>query len=65
VRGEDAAIHTHRKVGEAVRATIQKLGGVMPEDLRPERSIKNLAAKTAAKRIGRTPKALPPASPKN
>jgi DNA-damage-inducible protein D len=65
VRGEDSAIHTHRKVGEAVRATIQKLGGVAPEDLRPEPSIKKLAAKTAAKRVGRTPKALAPATPEN
>jgi DNA-damage-inducible protein D len=44
IKGENAAIHTHRKVGEAVRDTIRQLGGMMPEDLPREPSIKKLAS---------------------
>ena len=65
VKDEGTAIHTHKSVGEAVRATIQKLGGVTPENLPPEPSIKRLASKTAVKRVGKIPKTLPPASPEN
>lgn len=36
-------MNTHYKVGKAVRKTIQKLGGTMPEDLpTPEKSLKEL-----------------------
>lgn len=55
VKGENAAIETHRAVGTEVRTAIAKIGGVMPEKLAPEASIKKLEsarkklAKLAAK----------------
>ena len=40
---EQVATNTHFKVGKAVRDTIKKLGGTMPEDLpTPEKSIKEI-----------------------
>jgi DNA-damage-inducible protein D len=51
IKGEGTAIHTRRKVGEAVRETIRQLGGVMPEDLKAEPSIKKLTAKKGAPRL--------------
>ena len=43
VSTENEACKTHNKVGKAVRETIKKLGGTMPEDLpTPEKSIKQL-----------------------
>jgi DNA-damage-inducible protein D len=42
IQGEESAIQTHHSVGREVRATIQKIGGTMPEDLPPEPSIKKL-----------------------
>lgn len=42
VRGEDAAIRTHREVGREVRGTIERIGGVMPESLPAEPPIKAL-----------------------
>lgn len=40
---ENEACSTHNRVGKAVRETIKKLGGTMPEDLpTPEKSIKQL-----------------------
>ena len=40
---ENIATNTHFKVGKAVRETIEKLGGTMPEDLpKPDKSIKKL-----------------------
>ena len=40
---EENATHTHYKVGKAVRDTIEKLGGTMPEDLpTPENLSRNL-----------------------
>ena len=43
VNTENAACDTHNRVGKAVRETIKKLGGTMPEDLpTPEKSIKEL-----------------------
>ncbi len=50
VKGESKAIQTHREVGQAVRATIQQLGGVVPEDLPAESSIKKLASTRKPKR---------------
>lgn len=43
VMDQRQAISTHRKVARAVRATIRKLGGVLPEDLPIEESIKKIA----------------------
>lgn len=45
VDNEAKAINIHREVGEAVRNTIEKLGGTMPEDLLPEPSIKKLISR--------------------
>ena len=43
IKGEKEACETHHKVGRAVRDTIKKLGGTMPENLpTPEKSIKEL-----------------------
>ncbi len=43
VNNEDDANDTHYEVGSAVRETIKKLGGTMPEDLpTPEKSIEEL-----------------------
>ena len=40
---EQVATNTHYEVGKAVRDTIKKLGGTMPEDLpTPKKSIKEL-----------------------
>ena len=40
---EQLATNTHHKVGKAVRDTIKKLGGTMPEKLpTPEKSIKQI-----------------------
>lgn len=43
IPNEKIATNTHYKVGKAVRDTIKKLGGTMPEDLpTPKKSIKQL-----------------------
>ena len=43
VNNEDVACKTHHAVGQAVRQTIKKIGGTMPEKLpTPEKSIKEL-----------------------
>jgi DNA-damage-inducible protein D len=59
VNGESHAIHTHRQVGEAVRATIRQLGGVVPENLPAEPSIKKLVSAKKPKRLAGSEKALP------
>ena len=46
IPNEKQATNTHYKVGKAVRDTIKKLGGTMPEDLpTPNKSIKELEKK--------------------
>lgn len=46
VQGKEQANRTHREVGKAVRDTIKKLGGTMPEDLpTPTESIQQLERK--------------------
>lgn len=43
IQGEKNACETHHKVGKAVRDTIKKLGGTMPENLpTPEKSIQQI-----------------------
>jgi len=49
ITGEPNAITTHKAVGAEVRATIRKLGGTMPEDLKPEQSLKKLTSKKQPK----------------
>jgi len=47
---EDVACITHHNVGQAVRQTIKKIGGTMPEDLpTPKKSIKQLEQKEPKK----------------
>jgi DNA-damage-inducible protein D len=40
--GQSRAIQTHHEVGKKVREAIEEIGGIMPEDLPPEPSIKPL-----------------------
>lgn len=40
--GQSRAIQTHHEVGRKVREAIEEIGGIMPEDLPPEPSIKPL-----------------------
>lgn len=47
VKGEQAAIETHKAVGRKVRKAIEDIGGTMPELLPSAPSIKKLAAKRA------------------
>lgn len=43
IQGETEAFKVHNKVGKAVRNTIRKLGGTMPEELpTPKKSLKQL-----------------------
>jgi len=42
IQGQQAASHTHFGVGEKVRKTIQEIGGALPENLPPERHIKQV-----------------------
>jgi hypothetical protein len=50
IKGKEKANHTHFVVGNAVRETITKLGGTMPEDLTtPDESIKQLEMKEVKK----------------
>ena len=43
INNEDDACITHHKVGQAVRQTIKKIGGTMPEDLpTPSKSAKQI-----------------------
>lgn len=40
--GQQATMDVHHEVGKKVRRAIEDIGGVMPENLRPEPSIKPL-----------------------
>ncbi len=42
IKGELDARKTHFDVGEKVRQTIREIGGTLPENLKPERHIKEL-----------------------
>ena len=43
INNEDDACKTHHNVGQAVRQTIKKIGGTMPEDLpTPSKSAKQI-----------------------
>jgi DNA-damage-inducible protein D len=44
VQGEQRAIDTHHRVGREVREAIKKIGGVMPEELEAEESVKKIEA---------------------
>ena len=42
VQGQEQAIRTHEGVGREVREAIQRIGGTLPEDIRPAEHIKNV-----------------------
>jgi DNA-damage-inducible protein D len=42
VSGEDNLFETHQEIGQAVRVTIQQVGGILPEELPTEPSLKPL-----------------------
>jgi DNA-damage-inducible protein D len=42
IKGDYKASNTHFEVGREVRQTIRKIGGTMPEDLKPEKHIKEI-----------------------
>ena len=42
VRGDNAAQRTHNMVGGKVRQTIKDIGGDLPENLKPEKHIKEI-----------------------
>lgn len=42
IKGDYKASNTHFEVGKKVRQTIREIGGTMPEDIRPEKHIKEL-----------------------
>lgn len=52
-QSEQMATETHYNVGKAIRETIEKLGGTMPEDLpTPEKSLKELDKEEVERIIG-------------
>jgi DNA-damage-inducible protein D len=62
IEGQEESIDTHRTVGQEVRATIRKIGGKMPEDLPPEKSIKKLISeRKKQKKLAVQPPLLPEA----
>ena len=60
IRGEQAAIDAHRRVGEEVREAIKRVRGVLPENMPKEEHIKKLvsAKKKAAKALKKGPKLI-------
>lgn len=42
IQGQLPAQQTYKQVGQEVRAAIRKIGGTMPEDMKPEESLKKL-----------------------
>ncbi len=57
VQGDLDARKTHQQVGEKVRQTIKELGGEMPENLKPEKHIRELKREVKALK-GKTVKQL-------
>lgn len=49
--GDQESRETHREVGREVRRTIEKLGGTMPEDMKPEPSIKKIRSARKRKEL--------------
>jgi DNA-damage-inducible protein D len=45
IKGQERGIDAHHSVGKEVRDTIRKIGGTMPEKLKPEPPIKTLTGK--------------------
>ena len=66
VKGENAAINTHQKVGSEIRNAISKLGGTMPEKLQKAPSIKNkIAQRRRMRRLEATKPAIAEKAPAN
>lgn len=42
LKGQQKAIETHQQVGKEVRDAIRRIGGTMPEDIKPAEHIKNV-----------------------
>jgi DNA-damage-inducible protein D len=42
IKGQQQAIETHRQVGQEVRQAIRRIGGIMPENLKPAEHIKQV-----------------------
>lgn len=42
IKGEEAAINTHQEVGANIRAAVESMGEMLPEDMPTEPSIKPL-----------------------
>ncbi len=61
IHGEQEAMQIHRQVGEEVRAAIDRIGGVRPEDLPIEEPIQKVKKQLAARAQG---EALPLEDPK-
>lgn len=54
INNENDACITHHKVGQAVRQTIKRIGGTMPEDLQtPSKSAKQIAKEQLEKETGK------------
>ena len=45
VHGQELAINTHEQVGREVRSAIERIGGTMPEDLKPAEHINEVRRK--------------------
>jgi DNA-damage-inducible protein D len=63
IKGQQGAIDTHHEVGKEVRDAIRRIGGTMPEDLKPAEHIKKVAkrlrgAKPRLELAGRDAKGL-------
>lgn len=52
IKGQDSASHTHFMVGGKIRQTIKDIGGMLPENLHPEKHIKEV--KKEIKKLSQT-----------
>jgi DNA-damage-inducible protein D len=51
IKGEQAALDTHHRIGKEIRSAIERIGGTMPEDLPAEESVKKLAVEHKQKKL--------------
>ena len=51
IQGEQSAMDTHHRVGSEIRKAMNKIGATMPEDLRPEESIRKLESARNQKKL--------------
>ncbi|HEX3358320.1 MAG TPA: DNA damage-inducible protein D [Tepidisphaeraceae bacterium] len=50
IKGQQQAIKTHEQVGREVRAAIQRIGGTMPENIKPAEHIKQVEKRVKSNR---------------